>query len=307
MRLHRELSLFLVGIIALGRQTPTTALTLAAGQRIAPLRRVVADRPQQRQRDGPSSSSESGTFASVPDGSNNNNSARCHRRRTTLFDLPAVEQWASRHGLREHHLKTLYRILLRSNHGGSNSSSTHDGEESYSRLLSLFQEQLVEASFPKQLAAQLLRDFDLGSLRLVERRRSRSGGEKLVLQLVQSPNSNNDNNCNEAQPQQSDEIFLETVLIRHETSKQTRYTVCVSSQVGCGRACTFCATGTLGLRRQLTGAEILQQVWWARRLLLLPNRANSGSSRESNEEETQQPVVRNVVFMVRVQYCSTDL
>ncbi len=39
-----------------------------------------------------------------------------------------------------------------------------------------------------------------------------------------------------------------------------RATVCVSSQAGCGMGCPFCATGQGGLRRNLTTAEILQQV-----------------------------------------------
>ena len=40
---------------------------------------------------------------------------------------------------------------------------------------------------------------------------------------------------------------------------QTRSTVCVSSQAGCSRHCSFCATGALGFRRQLTAGEILVQ------------------------------------------------
>lgn len=39
-----------------------------------------------------------------------------------------------------------------------------------------------------------------------------------------------------------------------------RYSVCVSSQVGCALACTFCATGRLGLRRNLAAWEIVEQV-----------------------------------------------
>lgn len=46
-----------------------------------------------------------------------------------------------------------------------------------------------------------------------------------------------------------------------------RYTVCVSSQVGCAMGCRFCATAALGLRRNLTAAEIVAQVQAARRLL----------------------------------------
>jgi 23S rRNA (adenine2503-C2)-methyltransferase len=40
----------------------------------------------------------------------------------------------------------------------------------------------------------------------------------------------------------------------------SRVTVCVSSQAGCGMACPFCATGQLGLTRNLSTAEIVDQV-----------------------------------------------
>ena len=39
-----------------------------------------------------------------------------------------------------------------------------------------------------------------------------------------------------------------------------RVTLCVSSQIGCALGCTFCATGALGLRRQLSAGEIVAQV-----------------------------------------------
>lgn len=42
-----------------------------------------------------------------------------------------------------------------------------------------------------------------------------------------------------------------------------RITLCLSSQVGCAMACTFCATGTLGLTRQLTAGEMVGQVYAA--------------------------------------------
>jgi len=51
---------------------------------------------------------------------------------------------------------------------------------------------------------------------------------------------------------------FETVRIPLE--KAGRYSVCVSSQVGCAMACTFCATGRLGLRRNLEAWEIVEQV-----------------------------------------------
>ena len=45
-----------------------------------------------------------------------------------------------------------------------------------------------------------------------------------------------------------------------------RITVCVSSQAGCGMACPFCATGQGGLTRNLSTAEIVEQVRAAARV-----------------------------------------
>lgn len=50
--------------------------------------------------------------------------------------------------------------------------------------------------------------------------------------------------------------------------KDGRNTVCVSCQSGCPVACAFCATGKLGLRRNLTASEIVDQVLHFARLLL---------------------------------------
>ena len=52
--------------------------------------------------------------------------------------------------------------------------------------------------------------------------------------------------------------MIESVLI--PVQEKNRYTVCVSSQAGCSLSCTFCATGKLGLLRQLESAEIVDQV-----------------------------------------------
>jgi len=54
-----------------------------------------------------------------------------------------------------------------------------------------------------------------------------------------------------------DGLKIETVLIKHDDGRRT---VCVSSQVGCALACRFCATGSLGFKRNLTSGEILDQV-----------------------------------------------
>ena len=53
-----------------------------------------------------------------------------------------------------------------------------------------------------------------------------------------------------------DGATFESVLMRYPN----RNTVCISSQAGCGMACPFCATGQGGLTRNLSTAEILEQV-----------------------------------------------
>src|SRR5437016_4084461 len=59
----------------------------------------------------------------------------------------------------------------------------------------------------------------------------------------------------------SDGELAETVYIPEEN----RDTICISSQVGCALACTFCLTGQLGLTRHLTAGEIVTQVLIAQR------------------------------------------
>lgn len=80
----------------------------------------------------------------------------------------------------------------------------------------------------------------------------------------------------------ADGAKIETVLMRHEEG--SRNTVCISSQVGCPMGCTFCATGTMGLKRNLTADEITEQVVFFLRWL-------HGQEREGPERAI------NVVFM----------
>jgi 23S rRNA (adenine2503-C2)-methyltransferase len=74
---------------------------------------------------------------------------------------------------------------------------------------------------------------------------------------------------------------IESVLMRYPG----RVTLCVSSQAGCGMACPFCATGQAGLTRNLSAAEIVEQV--------------VASARAVNRGELAGDAARvsNVVFM----------
>lgn len=57
---------------------------------------------------------------------------------------------------------------------------------------------------------------------------------------------------------------IESVFIPEDD----RGTLCISSQAGCTLGCRFCSTGHQGFNRNLTAAEIIGQLWWARHELM---------------------------------------
>jgi 23S rRNA (adenine2503-C2)-methyltransferase len=57
---------------------------------------------------------------------------------------------------------------------------------------------------------------------------------------------------------------IESVFIPEDD----RGTLCISSQAGCNVSCRFCSTGHQGFNRNLTAAEIIGQLWWARHELM---------------------------------------
>jgi 23S rRNA (adenine2503-C2)-methyltransferase len=104
-------------------------------------------------------------------------------------------------------------------------------------------------NLPKSLRDRLAAEAIVGPPEVAERVASRDGSEKLVLRLA-------------------DGRTVHAVLM----PDADRLTLCVSTQVGCGYACTFCFTGTMGLIRNLTAGEIVGQVFVARALLAPPSR-----------------------------------
>ena len=76
-----------------------------------------------------------------------------------------------------------------------------------------------------------------------------------------------------------DDKKIESVLI--PVSDDKRFTACVSSQVGCSLTCAFCATGKMGLTRQLAAGEIFDQVVEVNKFC----------------EETYDQKLSNIVFM----------
>jgi 23S rRNA (adenine2503-C2)-methyltransferase len=97
---------------------------------------------------------------------------------------------------------------------------------------------------PKALRERLEAEFRLFAGEVVGHQVARDRTEKLLLRLA-------------------DGQHVECVLMR-ETGRRT---VCISSQVGCAMGCVFCASGLLGVKRNLSTAEILEQVLRIDRLL----------------------------------------
>ncbi len=97
---------------------------------------------------------------------------------------------------------------------------------------------------PKSLREKLTAEFSIFTGEIQQHQVATDRTEKLLLQL---PDGNT----------------VECVLMR-ETDRRT---VCISTQVGCAMGCVFCASGMLGLKRNLTRGEILEQILRVDRLL----------------------------------------
>ncbi|MCK4957094.1 MAG: 23S rRNA (adenine(2503)-C(2))-methyltransferase RlmN [Candidatus Cloacimonetes bacterium] len=92
----------------------------------------------------------------------------------------------------------------------------------------------------EKFRAKLTAEFTTALPKIILRSKSKDGTTKYLLELF-------------------DGSKIEMVLMPSEKKN----TLCVSSQVGCARACQFCATANLGLKRNLQVDEILGQVYLA--------------------------------------------
>lgn len=147
----------------------------------------------------------------------------------SILDLARAEQWSTEAGWSEEQLRSVYGHLFRRG-GDFTPTALHE-----------------QAGLSRASAEAMCENFVALRSRIVERIPS-EGGMKLVVELQPS----------------GQRVEMAMILHDHKTSGKRRCTVCVSSQVGCKRACSFCETGTMGLRGNLGAADILEQVWHAR-------------------------------------------
>jgi 23S rRNA (adenine2503-C2)-methyltransferase len=101
---------------------------------------------------------------------------------------------------------------------------------------------------PQGLRDELDRDFLLWTTQVARHTQAEDGTEKLLLTLA-------------------DGGQIECVLLRENSESRDqrprldgRRTICISTQVGCGMGCVFCASGLDGLARNLTTGEIVEQM-----------------------------------------------
>ena len=92
-------------------------------------------------------------------------------------------------------------------------------------------------NLPKALQAKLLQEVATSSMEVATEQESRDGTRKRLLRL-------------------HDGQLIESVLMPYSDSRRT---ACISSQVGCAMGCTFCATGQMGFKRDLSADEIFEQ------------------------------------------------
>ena len=106
-------------------------------------------------------------------------------------------------------------------------------------------------TLPKDLRADLAREFPLVVPKVLASERADDGTTKLLLGLA-------------------DGNSVETVVIPAGTAKSSdgrpgRLTQCISSQVGCAMGCAFCASTIGGFKRRLTAGEMLSEVYLAQK------------------------------------------
>jgi len=127
------------------------------------------------------------------------------------------------------------------------------------------------ATLSKELREEIKKEFPISSVEM--------------LSLLESKNKDS----TKAVFKLKDGNIIETVLMRRLNTKEDdakagRNTVCVSSQAGCAMNCGFCATGKMGLKKNLTSEEIVDQVLFFARHLNKENQTINNITDKLNEK-----------------------
>ncbi len=141
----------------------------------------------------------------------------------------------------------------------------------YKKLARSFDEM---TDLPREFREQLKKTACISNLKLLQKQVSSDGTQKFLFQL-------------------EDGESIESVLIPNARGGN-KFTLCISSQVGCALSCVFCATGKLGFKRNLNAYEIVDQVITVKRYLLAETQHAAPLQKLY---EYSQPAIANIVFM----------
>ncbi|MBM0637690.1 23S rRNA (adenine(2503)-C(2))-methyltransferase RlmN [Campylobacter sp. VicNov18] len=111
------------------------------------------------------------------------------------------------------------------------------------------------SNLPKDLRLELAQNFHFNPVQCIKHQQSKDGSIKYLFEL-------------------RDGLRIESVLLPMKEEKldkegkrisHARFTICVSSQVGCKSGCSFCLTAKGGLKRNLKAGEIVGQILWIKK------------------------------------------
>jgi len=116
------------------------------------------------------------------------------------------------------------------------------------------------SSLPKEFRVELSQKYHFSPLKCIKAEKSIDKSIKYLFEL-------RDGLKVEAVllPMKEEQKDLQGKIIKH-----TRYTICVSSQVGCKSGCSFCLTAKGGLKRNLNAGEIVGQILWIKKENKIP-------------------------------------
>ncbi len=143
------------------------------------------------------------------------------------MSLVELENYVVRLGLEKFRAKQIYKWI-------------------YSKWVRDFEDMSDLSKKAKEILAN---NLPIGSLKLIAREISKDGTEKYLFETAAG-----------------DKIESVLMYFGDLSEEDGRYSACISSQVGCAVGCPFCATGTLGFKKNLTADEIIEQVLYMQNL-----------------------------------------
>ncbi len=261
--------------------------------------------------------------------------AKIKRKRDRLSPKPVLDQKlltealkAKGISLKQIHFDTFYQLLHRQNYpslqsfvdeyyrnesGGSGSAGGDVSKENVAPII-IPKQHKTKNPISKSSKKKNLRGLPKAFLEFLN---DPTNDFVTVTSTIESRPTSKDGTTTKLAVKLQDGHVVESVLMRHVSEEGSRVTLCVSSQVGCAMGCTFCATGTMGIRGNLCAGEILEQLVHAGNILVEEDSDShihtekgadvqseqsiivtaNGSAKDKSGQNLNLSFLRNIVFM----------